>query len=51
MGKIFARLIWKYQTYGINTSYHCIADVEDRKPAYVDATKEAYLELFGVDCP
>lgn len=51
MGKIYARLIYKYQTYGIETSYTCIADVEEKKPQYVEATQAAYLELFGEECP
>lgn len=51
MGKIYARLIYKYQIYGTDTTYHCIADVQVRKPQYVEATRAAYLELFGVECP
>lgn len=48
MGKIYARLIYDYQEKGIDTSVHSIADV---KPKYKDATRAAYMELFGKEAP
>ena len=48
MGKIYARLIYKYVTYGINTGYKKLSDVPVK---YQGDTKIAYKELFGADCP
>lgn len=48
MGKIYARLIYKYVTYGINTGYKKLSDVPVK---YQGDTKIAYKELFGTDCP
>ncbi len=48
MGKVNARLIHDYVAYGIDTTVHCIADV---KAKYKDATRAAYLVLFGTEAP
>ncbi len=48
MGKIYARLINKYVEFGIDTGYTCIGDVKEK---YKDATRAAYLELFGEEAP
>lgn len=48
MGKIYARLIYKYQTYGEDTKYKTLADVPDK---HKEATKAAYWELFGLKVP
>ena len=48
MGKVYARLIHDYVAYGIDTTVHSIADV---KAKYKDATRSAYMELFGQAAP
>lgn len=48
MGAIYAELIHDYVRYGIETGYHCIADV---KPKYQDKTRVAYKQKFGVAAP
>ena len=48
IGKVNARLIHDYVAYGIQTTVRCIADVKEK---YKDATRAAYLALFGTDAP
>jgi len=48
MGKVYARLIHDYVRYGIDTSYHSIADVPNK---YKAATRTAYEALFGTEAP
>ena len=46
MGKIYARLIYKYKVEHIETPYHSLSDVPAK---YREATQVAYKELFGLD--
>lgn len=48
IGKVNARLIHDYVAYGIETTVRCIAEV---KAKYQDATRAAYLALFGTAAP
>lgn len=48
MGKIYARLIYNYQTYGQETKYKTLLDVPEK---WRDATRQAYEELYGLDVP
>lgn len=48
MGKVYARLIYKYQYEGYDTKYHTLADVPEK---YKEATREAYWDLFGLEIP
>ena len=48
IGKVNARLIHDYVAYGIETTVRCIADVRAK---YQDATRAAYLALWGVNAP
>lgn len=48
MGKIYARLIHKHITLGIDTGYAFISDVPGK---YQASTKTAYKQLYGVVCP
>jgi hypothetical protein len=48
MGKIYARLIYNYQTYGTDTKYKTLADVPEK---HQEATRVAYFELYGMNVP
>lgn len=48
MGKIYARRIHDYVTYGTETKYHSIEDVPAK---YQAATRAAYEELYGRPVP
>lgn len=48
MGKIYARLIHKYNYEGIDTAYHTINDVPAK---YQAATRVAWDELYGTPIP
>lgn len=47
-GKIYARLIYKWQTYGIETKYKSLAQVPEK---YKEATRQAYWDLYGLEVP
>lgn len=48
MGNIYARLIHKQVSEGIETGYHSIQDVPTK---HQSATRTSYRKLFGIDVP